>query len=171
MSSSPTPSPAAAWRKRLELQPHPEGGWFREVFGEKLAVEPSDGRGTRRALTAIYYLLEAGQHSRWHKVKSAEAWTLLDGGPLALGTFTVTAGTGEFREFRLEANAADGSVEPMRVVPAGVWQAAYPIGEYALAACLVGPGFDWKDFAWLKDDAAAQNAMRAKAPGRWGELG
>jgi len=170
MAEPPPPHPAAlAWRQRLDLRPHPEGGWFREVFGEKLMVTPEDGRGTRRALTAIYYLLEAGQHSRWHKVKSAEAWTLLDGGPLALGTFD--AATGLFKEHRLAAVAEDSTAEPLRVVPAGMWQAAYPISEYALAACVVGPGFEWADFAWLKDDAAARAAMRAKAPEPWGDFG
>jgi hypothetical protein len=153
-------SRAVEWRRRLDLRPHPEGGWFREVFGEKLTVEPGDGRGARRALSAIYYLLGRGEHGRWHKVRSAEAWTLLDGGPLALGMFD--AGTGIFTEHRL---ATDG--EPLRVVPAGVWQAAYPISEYALAACVVGPGFDWTDFAWLKDWPGELAAMRAQAPAAW----
>jgi len=159
---------AAAWWKRLDLRPHPEGGWFREVFGEKLTVEPGDGRGTRRALTAIYYLLEAGQHSRWHKVRSAEAWTLLDGGPLALGMFDAEARV--FSEYRLATEAEDKMAEPMRAVAAGVWQAAYPITGYALAACVVGPGFDWADFAWLKDFPGELAAMRAKAPAAWREL-
>ncbi|MGA2052619.1 MAG: cupin domain-containing protein [Opitutales bacterium] len=161
-------SRAVAWRLRLNLRPHPEGGWFREVFGEKATVEPEDGRGTRRALTAIYYLLEASQYSRWHRVRSAEAWTLLDGGPLALAMFDAEAKV--FGEHRLAADANEEKAEPLRVVPAGVWQAAYPLGEYALMACVVGPGFDWADFSWLKDDAAALAAMRAQAPGRWGEL-
>ena len=125
-------------------------------------VEPGDGRGARRALSAIYYLLARGEHSRWHKVKSAEAWTLLDGGPLALGMFD--AGMGEFAEHRL---AVSGDAEPLRVVPAEVWQAAYPTSEYALVACVVGPGFDWKDFAWLKDFPDELAAMRAKAPEKW----
>ena len=158
-------SRATAWRRRLDLRPHPEGGWFREVFGEKLTVEPGDGRGARRALSAIYYLLAKGEHGRWHKVRSAEAWTLLDGGPLALGMFD--AGTGVFSEYRLAANAEAADAEPVRVVPAGVWQAAYPISDYALMACVVGPGFDWADFAWLKDFPEDLAAMRARAPEAW----
>jgi len=150
----------AEWKKRLDLRPHPEGGWFREAYGEKLLVEPADGRGARRALSAIYYLLAKGEHGRWHKVRSAEAWTLLDGGPLALGMFD--AGAGIFTEHRL---ARDG--EPLRVVAAGIWQAAYPINEYALVACVVGPGFDWADFAWLKDFPEEMAVMRARAPEAW----
>jgi predicted cupin superfamily sugar epimerase len=166
MSVPPPPHPAAtAWRERLQLRPHPEGGWFREVFGEALTVEPADGRGTRRALTAIYYLLEAGQHSRWHKVRSAEVWTLLDGGTLALGTYD--AGTKAFTEHRLAAEAGDAPGEPLRAVPAGGWQAAYPISGYALAACVVGPGFDWADFTWLKDFPEELAGMRAAAPEKW----
>lgn len=53
---------------RLQLQPLPEGDWYREVFHSELQAQPADGRPARHALTAIYFLLEAGLHSRWHKV-------------------------------------------------------------------------------------------------------
>ena len=65
----------------LELQPHPEGGWYREVFRSTAHVTPADGRPARSAMTSIYFLLEAGQHSRWHRVVSDEVWVHLEGTP------------------------------------------------------------------------------------------
>ena len=68
----------------LQLQPHPEGGWFREVFRSAAQVAPADGRPARQALTTIYFMLQAHQHSRWHRVASDEVWIHLEGVPLAL---------------------------------------------------------------------------------------
>ncbi len=126
----------------LQLQRHPEGGWFREVFRSSAAVSPADGRPPRSALTSIYFLLEAGQHSRWHRVRSDEVWLHLEGVPLALwhcdaGLRTVPA------HVRLGPVDPHGT-RPQQVVPAGQWQAARPLaahssGDYTLAACAVGP--------------------------------
>src|SRR4051812_10555811 len=60
----------------LELQPHPEGGFYRELFRSSLVVAPVDGRGARTALTTIWFLLTAATWSRWHRVSSDEAWHL-----------------------------------------------------------------------------------------------
>ena len=70
----------------LKLQPHPEGGWYGEVFRSASSVTPTDGRAPRSALTSIYFLLEASQHSRWHRVLSDEVWVHLEGVPLTLWT-------------------------------------------------------------------------------------
>ena len=66
----------------LGLRPHPEGGFFREIFRSSTLVTPADGRGPRSALTTIYFLLTEGTHSRWHHVISDEVWHLYEGGPL-----------------------------------------------------------------------------------------
>jgi hypothetical protein len=68
----------------LGLAPHPEGGWYREVFRSAQQVTPHDGRGSRSALTSIDFLLAPGEASAWHRVRSDEAWHLLEGGPLQL---------------------------------------------------------------------------------------
>lgn len=68
----------------LGLQPHPEGGRFREIYRSAAAVDPRDGRPVRSAVTAIYYLLVAGEMSRWHRVRSDEVWHFLEGDPLEL---------------------------------------------------------------------------------------
>src|SRR5688572_32318880 len=73
--------------EQLHLRPHPEGGWYREVFRSQGHVMPQDGRPARSALTSIYFLLEATQQSRWHRVLSDEVWVHLEGAPLDLWTW------------------------------------------------------------------------------------
>src|SRR3954464_2877905 len=86
MATDPAPlcSRAAELAMRLDPQPHPEGGFFREVFRSADAVMPRDGRPLRSALTTIDFLLARGQWSAWHRVRSDEVWHLLEGGPLHL---------------------------------------------------------------------------------------
>lgn len=127
---------------RLDLAPHPEGGWYREVYRSAQAVETP--RGPRAAITTIHYLLAAGQISRWHVVDSDEVWHYYRGQPLKLLTYAPGSGRLE----QLELCEAD-SAQQVAVVPAGVWQAAYPQGEYALVGCTVGPGFSFEDFRFV----------------------
>jgi predicted cupin superfamily sugar epimerase len=111
-------------------------------------VQPGDGRAERSALTAIYFLLMAGEHSCWHQVLSDEIWSHLEGDALELLTFeagaevTSTLTLGEY-EVRVAS--------PIHVIPSGVWQAARPLGEYALLGCYVAPGFDFSDFRMARD--------------------
>ena len=78
-------------RKALRLEPHPEGGYYRQVFKSARTVQPGDSRPERRALTAIYFLLIEGQCSRWHCVQSDEVWNHLEGGTLALSCYDAAA--------------------------------------------------------------------------------
>lgn len=131
----------------LQLAPHPEGGYFREIHRASLPVQPSDGRSTRSALTVIYFVLTASDVSRWHRVASDEAWHFHEGDGLELFVcdpdFSIVA-TNRLGPFGAGA-------EPVRVVPAGHWQAARCTGEYALVSCAVGPGFEFTDFEMLRD--------------------
>lgn len=145
---------------QLVLAPHPEGGHYREVFRSPGLVRPADGRGDRSALTTIYFLLSAGEVSRWHRVESDEVWHLYEGGPLELLELDLPAGT-----FQRNLLAVDG--RRVHTVPAGRWQAARPLGDYALMGCTVGPGFDFADFRMLSDDPDSASRVRAK----WPELG
>jgi uncharacterized protein len=149
----------------LQLQPHPEGGYYREVFRSEQVVVPSGKQTERRALTAIYFLLLGGQHSRWHRVLSDEIWSHLEGDPLELSCFD--AGRERLGSFRLGRYAA--GTEPIRAVPAGLWQAARPLGEYALVGCYVGPGFEFSDFSMAADQPEVANAIRALGE-KFGEL-
>ncbi|MEU6710482.1 cupin domain-containing protein [Nonomuraea sp. NPDC046802] len=122
----------------LDLLPHPEGGWFRETWRSPVEIHLDSYPGPRAAGTAIYFLLNPGEESVLHKVRSAEIWLWHRGGPLSLtiGDETITLGP------RVE----DGEA-PQAVVPGGVWQSARPAGnEPVLVSCVVSPGFDFADF-------------------------
>jgi predicted cupin superfamily sugar epimerase len=132
----------------LDLVPHPEGGFYRQIYKSASMVVPEDGRDPRAALTAIYFLLPAGEVSRWYCVRSDEVWTHLEGEPVRLHLFD----GGSLRQV-VVGPLAEGS-EPLQVVPAGAWQAAEPIGSYALVACFVAPGFEFADFTLVSDAPA-----------------
>ncbi|UNK50579.1 cupin domain-containing protein [Lysobacter sp. S4-A87] len=126
----------------LQLAPHPEGGHFRRIHESAVTIE-LDGR-SRPALTAIHFLLARGEVSQWHRVDADESWHWQEGGALELRVFDPVAGV-------LASTVLDrsGQGAPMHVVPAGHWQAALPLGEYALVACTVSPGFVWEGFELL----------------------
>lgn len=148
--------------QELRLQPHPEGGWYAELFRSSLAVHPADGRGVRGGLTTIYFLLTRGQQSRLHRVTSDEVWHFYEGDPLQL-----TVADAAFDHVRDVTLAEyDGASAPVHVVPAGAWQAARSVGEYSLVGCSVGPAFDFADFSMLSDDAALAAAFLARHPDR-----
>jgi uncharacterized protein len=144
---------AAELITRLQLEPHPEGGYYREIFRSKDLVAPADGRGPRAALTTIYFLLPAGIVSRWHRVTSDEVWHLYEGGPLEV--LTVDPACKTVARHKLEAQA------PVCTVAASYWQAARTLGDYALVGCTVAPGFDFADFSILADDAATAARLLA----------
>lgn len=138
----------------LQLQPHPEGGWYREWFRAASGVRAADGR-ERSALTSIDFLLKAGQWSAWHRVASDEVWHVLEG---RLTLWTFSAARGEVQRHDL------GPGQARQVVLAGDWQAAEPAGDFAYVGATVAPGFDFADFSFLRDDAAAFAALRRLAP-------
>jgi len=133
--------------RALRLQPHREGGHFAEVFRSPRLVRPPGGERDRSALTTIYFLLAAGDVSRWHRLDADEIWHFYEGTTLAL--FLLDAGARILTRSRLGAGAP-GDVR-VQIVPAGSWLAARPAGEYALVGCSMGPGFDAEGFALMKD--------------------
>ena len=145
----------------LTLRPHPEGGFFREIFRSTAQVEPEDGRGRRAALTTIYFLLPEGSVSRWHRVASDEVWHLYEGGPLEL--LDLSAAGHDLVRHRLSPLGTMGGA-PVCTIEAGHWQAARPVGAYALVGCTVGPGFDFADFWLLSADPELATAVRARWP-------
>jgi predicted cupin superfamily sugar epimerase len=140
----------------LQLQPHPEGGYYHEIFRSDHMVGADQDRAGRKALTTIYFLLEAGQHSRWHRVLSDEVWSHLEGEPLELLCFDSTSS--QLTVSRLGPLAP--KTEPVHVVPAGVWQAARPLGVYTLVGCSVGPGFEFSDFSMASDHPDVAQLIR-----------
>ena len=134
------------WVQKLNLLPHPEGGYFRETYrsSESIAAEnlPIGFVGDRNHSTAIYFLLENGQRSVFHKIKSDEIWHFHDGDPLVI---YIIEENGVLKELKLGITG-DIDTFPQAVVPAGCWFAAEPIGKYTLVGCTVSPGFDFSDF-------------------------
>ncbi|MES1943882.1 hypothetical protein PC39_07204 [Salinisphaera sp. PC39] len=146
--------------RELDLEPHPEGGHFRRHYAATATVEPADGRGTRPALTSIYYLLRPGEIGRWHRVRSDEAWHFYEGTPLEL--LMMPPDMTDVRQRRLGPPGVD--TRPAAVVPVGWWQAARPADGFALVGCSVGPGFDFADFELLRDRPAEAAALRERHP-------
>ncbi|MFY9696623.1 MAG: cupin domain-containing protein [Xanthobacteraceae bacterium] len=131
------PSPTAVELiARLALQPHPEGGHFRETFRDTRQI------GGRAASTAIYFLLARGERSHWHRIDAAELWHWYAGAPLAL---EIAAAPGRIERVTLGADL-DGGERPQAIVPAQTWRAALSLGDWTLCGCTVAPGFDFKAF-------------------------
>ena len=118
----------------LDLRPHPEGGYFRETF--------RDGNDGRAFSTAIYFLLKAGEVSRWHRVDAAEVWHFYRGAPLEL-----MIGKNRY----ILGPELDEAQVPQLVVPPGEWQAARSLGDYTLVGCTVAPGFEFSKFEMAPD--------------------
>ncbi|MGE3625086.1 MAG: cupin domain-containing protein [Hyphomicrobiales bacterium] len=120
----------------LKLEPHPEGGHFRETFRDEAGA---DGRARS---TAIYFLLRSGEVSRWHRVDAAEVWHWHAGAPLEL---RISGDAHGHRARSLGPDLANGE-RPQAVVPAHAWQTARSLGEWTLAGCTVAPGFEFEGF-------------------------
>jgi predicted cupin superfamily sugar epimerase len=137
----------------LHLKPHPEGGHYAEVFRSPDRVHTP--RGERSALTSIDFLLARGEFSAWHRVMSDEAWHLLEG---ELLLHVVAADLSHVETIELNNGTR------RHVVPAGAWQAAESSGDYAYVGATVGPGFEFADFSFGRDDAALRAALPRLAP-------
>jgi uncharacterized protein len=121
----------------LGLEPHPEGGWFRETFRD--SAPPGNGRG---ASSAIYYLLRGGEVSRWHRIDAVEIWHWYAGAPLRL--ILSRDGVGS-EVVRLGGDIAGGE-RPQAMVPIRAWQSAESLGAWTLVGCTVAPAFDFAGF-------------------------
>jgi uncharacterized protein len=151
---------AAELISALALTPHPEGGFYREIYRSASTVSPADDRAARASLTTIYFLLTDDALSRWHRVRSDEVWHLYEGGPLELLDFDLDGGN--VQRHRLAGVGPDS--RPVAVIEAGHWQAARSIGPFTLVGCTVAPGFDFADFQMMSDDAASVAIVNMKWP-------
>lgn len=125
-----------------QMLPHPEGGHFKETYRSQEVTQTS--RGERSVATGIFYLLEAGQSSSLHRIKSDEMWHFYAGDPLVVYE---KASDGTIKETILGTDFKSGQLSQY-VVPAGAWFGAYlaPGSQYAFVGCTVSPGFDFNDF-------------------------
>ena len=120
----------------LQLERHPEGGWYVQTFRDP------DGAGGRTHSTAIYYLLEGGDRSHWHTVDAVEIWHYHAGAPLEL---RLSADGLSTRTLILGADLVEGQ-RPQGVVRRGEWQSARSLGDWTLVSCTVAPGFEFSGF-------------------------
>lgn len=134
----------------LDLLRHPEGGWYRETWRTDLTSRPDGYPGERSSASAIYFLLQPGEESAWHRVRGDELWLWHRGGPLTLRL----GGHDERPHHQPESVTLGPAVErgeqPQALVRAGTWQAARPADdEEVLVSCVVSPGFEFADFEML----------------------
>jgi predicted cupin superfamily sugar epimerase len=127
---------------QFKLQPHPEGGHYRETFRDSR----TDASG-RAVSTAILFLLARGERSHWHRVDAAEVWHHYAGAALLLDIVE----DGHKQSVRLGSDIAAGET-PQTIVPAYAWQAAHSSGAWTLVGCTVAPGFDFAGFELAKPD-------------------
>ncbi|MDY0189604.1 MAG: cupin domain-containing protein [Desulfuromonas sp.] len=142
--------------ERYDLIPHPEGGFYREVYRSGQSVISSAVSSTRPAITHIYFLLVSGQVSRLHKVCHDEIWNFYAGAPLRLLTFA----NGVTSEHLLGADNG----HHVEIISGGCYQGAETTGAYSLVGCSVAPGFDFADFSFLRDDAEQKQMVEVSAP-------
>jgi len=129
--------PASEIVRLLNLQPHPEGGHFRETFRDMRQI------GGRSASTLIYFLLAKGERSHWHRVDAAEVWHFYAGSPLSL---QYAASDRTPPASVILGNDIENGQQPQFVIPQGNWQAAESLGEWTLVGCTVAPGFEFAGF-------------------------
>jgi predicted cupin superfamily sugar epimerase len=146
--------------ERFGLQPHPEGGYFRETFrGEDKVAREASPDETRSASTAIYYMLCDGAHSAWHRIRSDEVWHFYAGEPIDVHVINTA---GQLLTHRLGNALTHQDAVFQAIVPAGQWFAAELCGPgdpatFALVGCTVAPGFEFSEFE-LADVAALTKA-------------
>lgn len=147
--------------ERLNLRPHPEGGHYRETFRDTPA---GGGRG---AVTAIYYLLKAGERSAWHRIDATEIWHYHAGSPLRLEISEEDGGG--TRSLKLGIGFAAGEVA-QGVLPRHAWQSAQSLGDWTLVGCTVAPAFLFDTFelarpGWTPEDHRGDAYRRALRSG------
>jgi hypothetical protein len=126
---------AADLIRKLDLMPHPEGGWYRETWrGPEVAGRASG--------TAILFLLAKGERSHWHRVDADEIWLFHAGAPLLLRL----SESGAAAETAVLGPEVMAGQRVQAVVPAGWWQAAETAGDFTLVSCTVSPGFRFEGF-------------------------
>jgi predicted cupin superfamily sugar epimerase len=146
---------AAFWIERLKLLPHTEGGYYKEVFRSHQQVLRAETEQLGSACTSIYYLLESGDFSGFHRIKSDELWYFHKGGALIIH---IIDNNGVLASVEL-CDLETGSLS--LVVPAGLWFAAEPApgSNFTLVSCAVAPGFEFSEF-----EMAGKEQMLATYP-------
>lgn len=134
--------------EKLELTPHPEGGYFKEVYRSSDTVFSNNASSERSAITDIYFLLKKGEISRFHKVLHDEIWNFYLGDPLKLIDYHKSKAN--------EIILGDNNLNFKYTIKSKHWQAAESLGDFSLVGCTVAPGFDFSDFSFMEDEDTKQ---------------
>ena len=137
----------------LDLAKHDEGGYFRQTYKSGFIVKPEKKSYKRSSATHIYYYLQSGMYSRFHKVKHDEIWNLYDGEGVTLYVYDDKSNKVDEqilskRDFKFHA-----------IVQGDLWQAAEPVGDFVLVGCTVAPGWEWEDEAYLSNHAKIKDKL------------
>jgi len=143
--------------KKYDLAPHPEGGYFKEIYRSGQTLKSPITAETRNSITHIYFLLVQGQFSRFHRVIHDEIWNFYEGDPIQLIQFNAAGIT--------EETMGPGCNGYTAIVPGNTWQAAVTTGRYSLVGCTVAPGFDFSDFSFLRDIPGELERFRTEKTG------
>lgn len=143
------------WIEKLDLQEHPEGGFFAETY--RSSVQVATPRGERSASTAIYYLLTPDSVSRLHRIQSDECWHFYAGGPLTVVELVATKEPARITRIGIEPGCV-----PQHIVSAGTWFGSFTDSDYSLVGCTVAPGFDFNDFEFASQAKLLQEFPLAK---------
>lgn len=147
-------------KRLLALEPHVEGGHYRRIYESTSSVAFGDEQRKRPMATSIYYLLCASEISHWHRIDADEIWHWYEGDPIEMLRFDPR--DQQLARHRLGPVSDDSA--PVFVVPAGSWQAARPLGEYALVGCTVAPGYEWRGFTTLEGNQIVIDQLRDICP-------
>jgi hypothetical protein len=153
------------WKEKLNLQPHPEGGYFRETYRAGAEIPGnvlSDAyNGSRNTATSIYFMLEGGDFSSFHRLKSDELWYFHLGS--AINIFLIDS-HGHLSVKTLGADIPGGE-QLQLIIPAGTIFGAEvkEASGWTLAGCMVSPGFDFEDFELLKRDSLVSSFPQHQA--------
>ena len=151
--------------EQLGLEPHPEGGYYRETYRAPLQVHSAGHSGLRSAFTCIHFMLAAGQYSAWHRVASDESWFFHEGSDVEIYSLLPVTGNNDQVLHTQRLGAAGGCFE--LTIPAGTWFAARPVGPdvHSLVSCVVAPGFEFEDFELASKEQLIQ--ARYHEAGDW----
>lgn len=136
----------------LQLQPHPEGGFYKETYRCESQTQQIHSNANRSACTAIYFMLTEGNFSAFHRIKSDEIWHFYSGSPIHLHTLSPE---GHYQEIIIGADLSQNQ-HPQYIVPANYWFASEVKSNYALCGCTVSPGFDFADFEMANRKSLSQ---------------
>jgi len=143
--------------KKYNLIPHPEGGYYREIFRSPTTITSPAVNKERTSATHIYFFLMEKQISKFHKVVHDEIWNFYQGDALKIITFDGETA----KETIIGYRQKDGYAE---IIPGGCYQAAESTGEYSLVGCTVAPGFEFEDMSFLSQDDSIKRKLLESYP-------